>query len=115
MRIGKRSLGEEFMYDRTRGKPDTEQKAPPDPRRRVDGLLRYLGVILPLAVAYGLGLFYFGAHHNQVGFYVTKALAAALWLGFAAALMARRDWVGTYVVTGVYVFLDGWMWLAVQD
>ncbi len=115
MRIGKRSLGEEFMYDRAGRGPRSGREGPPDPRHRVTVLLRYLGITLPLVVAYGLGLFYFGARHNQGGFYAAKAIAAALWLGFAAALMVRRDWIGTYIVTGVYAFFDGWMWLAVQD
>lgn len=115
MRIVKRSLGEEFLYDRAGRGPGSEQGEPRDRRRRIDLLLRYLGIILPLAVAYGLGLFYFGAHHDHGGFYAAKAIAAALWLGFAAALAARRDWTGTFMVTGVYIFFAGWMWFAVQD
>lgn len=129
MRLARRSLGEEFLYGRgarrDRGgrrpsaehgqPPSPERGQPPGPERRLNLILRYVGIILPLAVGYGLGLFYFGARDNDAGFLVSRVVAAALWVGFAAALAARRDLIGAFVVTASYIFFVGWMWLAVTD
>jgi hypothetical protein len=115
MRLGRRSLGEEFMYGRAGRGSTPESQEPPDPKRRFNLTLRVVGIVLPLVVAYGVGLFYFGAKHNSTGFYAAKAAAAAIWIVLGVALAARRDWIGAFAVTGVYVFFAGWMWLSVQD
>jgi len=115
MRLGRRSLGEDLLYERGGREPLPERNQPPDPKRRLNLILRYLGIILPLVVGYGLGLFYFGARDSDAGFFAARAVAAALWVGFAAVLAARRDLIGAFIVTAVYIFFGGWMWLAVTD
>jgi hypothetical protein len=110
----RRGLFEEYLDRRSKSRPDEDEnqpQPPPDRRRRLNLILRYLGVILPLALSY-FGLLYFGAQHNEAGFWTTRAVAAAVWAGFTSVLVRRGDAVGAVTSTAFYAFLDGWMWFA---
>ena len=112
-----RSWFEEYLYRRTKSaeqRRQLEQLEPPDPARRVNLLLRTVGMIVPALLAYGLGAFYFGVTGNDVGYWVARALAAAVCVASVAALSVRRDFVGAGAVTGVYIFDDGWLWFTVM-
>jgi hypothetical protein len=109
-----RSFFEEYLYRRSQSsQPESEEQR--DPRRRVNLALRYLGIILPMVLSYGLGAFYFGTSDNLTGYWVARILGAAALLGCAAALSLRRDWHGAAAITGVYLFFDAWLWFTVMD
>ena len=111
-----RSWFEEYLYRRTKSaapQPQAEQQEPLDPRRRVNLMLRVLGIVVPLIFCYGLGALYFGRNGNLAGYWVARSLGAAAWLGFTAVLAVRRDWPGAAMTTVFYVFIDAWLWMTI--
>jgi len=99
--------------DRVDGRLESRQSEPPPSGHRVDLTLRYLGIILPIALTYvvgfGLGL----GSGGQAAFAASVTAAAAVWAGASVALGLRRDWAGVGAVTFFYVLIDAWIWLLV--
>jgi len=100
-----------FVDDRMADAPSPVQKEPPAPGRGTNLALRYLGIILPLALTYFVGFWLSFVWGSLDGFRAAVALAAALWIGFAVALALRRDWAGVAAITVFYLLVDAWWWL----
>lgn len=79
-------------------------------RRRRNMTMRYLGILLPLAITYGIGLQVTGSHQVAL-LRLVVGVGAVLWVGFACLLGLRRDWSGALAISVVYLILNGWMWL----
>ena len=99
------------MDDRVDGRLESRQSEPPPPGRRVDLVLRYLGIILPIAVSYLGGLALSLGRGSLTCMLASAITAAAIWIGAAVVLGLRHDWAGVGAVTFFYVALDAWIWL----
>jgi hypothetical protein len=111
-----RSWFEEYLYRRTKSaaiRSQLGQQEPRDSKRRINLIIRFLGIIVPMAFCYGLGALYFGKNGNLAGYWVARSLGAAAWIGFAGALSLRRDWPGAAATAFVYIFFDAWLWMTV--
>ncbi len=110
--VKRRDWFEEYLHRRARAS-QARAHEPADPKRRVNLILRLLGVIVPMVFCYGLGAFYLGRQGNEVGYWIARSLGGAAWLGLTAALAVRRDWPGVALTTVIYAFIDAWLWMTV--
>ncbi|MBN1630820.1 MAG: hypothetical protein JW990_13740 [Thermoleophilia bacterium] len=100
------------MDDRMVDGPAPVQKEPLTPRQRVNLTLRWLGIILPLAITYPVFSWILdGFQRGSGGFLALVATAAGLWIAFTVALAWRRDWAGAAAISAFYLVVDAWWWL----
>ena len=99
------------MDDRMVDAPAQVQNEPLTPKQTLNATLRWLGILLPLVMVYGLGLWLGFGRGSYSGFRTPVMLGAALWVGFAVTLAWRRDWRGAAAISACYVLVDAWWWL----
>ena len=71
--------------------------------------IRYVGILLPLALTYWLAL-PFGLRRPG-SLLLLVSIVAAVTAAFVVLLATRRDFAGAGVVFACYVIIDGWLWL----
>jgi hypothetical protein len=104
------------MDDRSDGGPAWTRDDRKSPRQRVNLTLRWLGIILPLVLSFPAfpWLSWLGLERGGLsGFRVRMGLGAAIWIGFTAVLVRRRDWQGAVGISLVYLVLETWWWIFV--
>lgn len=96
--------------DRVDGTPGQLHEEPPTPARRLNLTLRYVGLLLPLAMLFaGLGL----SGRLSYGFVVCGSIGAAVWIAITAVLALRHDWKGAAAISVIYVLWNTPLWLLV--